>query len=235
VTTIFTDALIDPHASTPIPAGVYPPQQDSALLIAALQATGRAAGSRVADLCSGSGVVAMAAAVEGAACVTAFEMSPEAVACTRANVAAATLNVTVHHGCWTGAVRYAPFDVVTCNPPYVPHVPGADRSPIPLSAGPETAWNAGPDGRRILDPLCRRAPELLAAGGTMLIVQSEFADVKSTVQRLRRSGLRTEVVAEQWIPFGPVLTARAGWLERTGRLDAGRRRERLAVVRADRL
>jgi release factor glutamine methyltransferase len=50
---------------------------------------------------------------------------------------------------------------------------------------------------------------------------------------LRASGLSAEVVAAQEIPFGPVLTARARWLERTGRLRPGRRLERLVVIRAD--
>jgi release factor glutamine methyltransferase len=131
-------------------------------------------------------------------------------------------------------MEFAPFDVVTCNPPYVPFAEDADNEVVPLAAGPETAWNAGRDGRRILEPLCQRAPALVADGGTILIVQSEFADVDRTVEDLRAGGLHASIVAEQWIPFGPVLTARARWLERVGLLEAGRREERLAVVRAER-
>jgi release factor glutamine methyltransferase len=234
VTTVFNDELIDRPASIRVPDGVYRPHEDSALLIEALRATGRVAGSRVADLCSGSGVVALAAAAQGAAAVSAFEMSPRAVTCARVNAAAAGLDVHVHRGSWSRAAEFDPFDVVTCNPPYVPFAEDADDEPIPVGAGPDTAWNAGPDGRQVLDPLCERAPEILAHGGTILIVHSEFADVDRTVAGLRVGGLHADVVAEQWIPFGPVLTARAHWLERAGLLDTGRRMERLAVVRADR-
>ena len=233
MTTVFTDEPINRPAPIRVLDGVYAPQADSALLVEALGDTGRAAGSRVADLCSGSGVVALAAAAHGAASVAAFEMSARAVACARANVAAAGLDVRVHRGSWARAVEFDPFDVVTCNPPYVPHDPaGLDKGPT--FAGPATAWNAGPDGRAVLDPLCERAPELLAHGGMMLIVQSEFANVNRTVESLRASGLSAEVVLEQLIPFGPVLTARAEWLERIGALPCGRREERIAVVRADR-
>jgi release factor glutamine methyltransferase len=233
VTSVLTTSIAGP---TPIhvPPGVYPPQEDSALLIGALRATGRVPGSRIADLCSGSGVVALAAAAQGAASVAAFETDRRAVACARANAAAAGLDLTVHRGCWSRAVELEPFDVVTCNPPYVPFDEGADDRPITALAGPEGAWNAGRDGRQVLDPLCERAPQLLTDGGTMLIVHSEFADVELTVEALRASGLHANVVAEQWIPFGPVLTARAHFLERNGMLEAGRRVERLAVVRADR-
>ncbi|GLP81354.1 methylase [Mycobacterium antarcticum] len=234
MTSIFTDDLVDQPRPILVPTGVYPPQEDSALLIDALRDTGRAPGSRVADLCSGSGVVALAAATQGAASVAAFEMSARAVSCARANASAAGHNVRVHRGSWSRAIEFEPFDVVTCNPPYVPFDEGADDGPIPAAAGPDTAWNAGRDGRRILDPLCEQASEMLADGGTILIVHSEFADIEQTVTGLQDSGLRARVVAEQWIPFGPVMTARAKWLERTGRLEAGRRQERLAVVRADR-
>ena len=51
--------------------------------------------------------------------------------------------------------------------------------------------------------------------------------------RLSAAGLDAEVVAWQWIPFGPVLTSRAWWLEETDRLDPGRREEELLVIRAD--
>ena len=37
----------------------------------------------------------------------------------------------------------------------------------------------------------------------------------------------------QLIPFGPVLNARAGWMESVGMLPVGRREEELVVIRAD--
>jgi release factor glutamine methyltransferase len=217
-----------------VPHGVYAPQEDSALLIDALRATGRAAGSRVADLCTGSGVVALAAAAQGAASVAAFETRSRAVTCARANASAAGLDVSVHRGSWARAAEFRSFDVVTCNPPYVPYAEDADEEPIPADAGPDAAWNAGRDGRQVLDPLCERAPELLAKGGTILIVHSEFADVDRTVEGLRAGDLRADVVAEQWIPFGPVLTARAHWLEHVGLLETGLRQERLAGTGGER-
>jgi len=64
-------------------------------------------------------------------------------------------------------------------------------------------------------------------------VQSEFAGPRETLAALASAGLDAEVVAYQWIPFGPVLTSRAAWLEETGRLEPGRREEELLVIRAD--
>ena len=64
------------------------------------------------------------------------------------------------------------------------------------------------------DPLCQAVPDLLADRGSLLLVQSEFADPRRTLAGLSSAGLDAEVVAWQWIPFGPVLTSRAWWLKR---------------------
>jgi release factor glutamine methyltransferase len=85
----------------------------------------------------------------------------------------------------------------------------------------------------VLDPLCAAAPRLLAEAGTLLIVQSEFSGTHATVEALSDAGLSAAVVAQESVPFGPVLRARAEWLERTGRLEQNRRMEELVVIRAD--
>ena len=228
-----TGAYADPRGDLTAPVGVYAPQHDSELLTGVLARTGLARGGRVADLCTGSGVAAIAAATNGAVDVMAFDVSPQAVRCARGNAATAGVDVDVRLGSWSRAVEFGPFDLVVCNPPYVPEPPGGDLETIPSHAGPATAFNAGVDGRLVLDPLCAAAPDLLGEDGTMLIVHSEFSDVDASLAILRQAGLKASVIARQWIPFGPVLTARAGWLERSGKLEQGRRIEELVVIRAD--
>jgi release factor glutamine methyltransferase len=216
-----------------VPSDVYVPQEDSQLLIDVMEKTGRARGNRVADLCTGTGIVAIAACEQGASQVTAFDICPRAVHCARTDAATAGLDVSVHLGSWARAVEFGPYDLVVCNPPYVPHDPSIDAAQLPSDIGPARAWDAGYDGRLVLDPLCATAPQLLVGGGTLLLVQSEFAEPRSTLAALARAGMDAEVVAYQWIPFGPVLTSRAEWLEETGRLEPGRREEQLLVIRAD--
>ena len=228
VTAVFPDTALP----VVTPAGVYAPQEDSQLLIDTLLASGLAPGSRVADLCTGSGVVAVAAAAMGASEVMAFEISEEAADCAAANAYVAGVAVDIRCGSWTLARDCSPFDLVTANPPYVPTMDDDPHGPL-VSAGPARAWNAGPDGRMILDPLCDSAGDLLSHGGSLLLVQSSFADVTQSLRRLRSAGLTADVVASQWIPFGPVLMARAQWLEYTGLLPVGQRLEELVVIRAD--
>jgi release factor glutamine methyltransferase len=213
--------------------GVYPPQHDSQLLIDTLEKTELAQGRRVLDLCTGSGVVAIAAAEFGAASVTAFDICPHAVRCSRGNAVHAGVVIDVREGSCPGALDHAPFDVIVSNPPYVPTPPAGDTEVIPMTAGPARAWNAGADGRLVLDPLCESAASLLAAGGSMLLVQSTLSGVENSVNALRATGLDAEVIASQLVPFGPVLSARVGWLEVTGMIQKGCRTEELVVIRAD--
>jgi len=95
------------------------------------------------------------------------------------------------------------------------------------------AWNAGPDGRLVLDPLCESASKLLCDRGSLLLVHSAIAGVQQSLDRLKWAGLEAEVIASKWIPFGPVMLARANWLEETGRIPRGHREEELVVIRAD--
>lgn len=228
MTTLYPDVR-----SVDASAGVYAPQHDSHLLIEALQDAGGVAGRSVADICTGSGVVAIAAAQLGARQVTAFDISGQAVECARRNSAAAGVRVDVRRGTCSDAARLGPYDVLLSNPPYVPANPRAGRHGVAADVGPSRAWDAGPDGRLVLDPLCEAAPAMLRDGATLLIVQSEFADPRRTVHSLRRGGLDAHVFLSRVIPFGPVLTARAAWMERTGLLEPGRREEEIVVVRAE--
>ncbi|CAN5510846.1 class I SAM-dependent methyltransferase [soil metagenome] len=223
-----------PELHRPIHAApdVYRPQEDSRLLIDTLERTTVVVGRRVADLCAGSGIVGIAAAELGAEAVTAWDISEDAVRCARRNAREAGVDVDVRLGTFSDALADGPYDVVVSNPPYVPTPADIDRG-VPAGADPARSWDGGEDGRLIIDPLCALAPALLTDGGTMLLVQSEFAGVEQTVGALRDVGLTAEVVAWQLIPFGPVLSAQASWLESTGRLPAGRRDEELVVIRAD--
>ena len=212
--------------------GVYPPQEDTQLLIDVMEKASLAKGRRVADLCTGSGAVAIAACEQDAASVTAFDICSRAVRCARSNAAAAGVDVAVHLGSWARGVEFGPYDLIVCNPPYVPHDPEIEDA-LPLQLGRAQAWDAGYDGRLVLDPLCAAVCGMLADGGSLLLVQSEFAAPRETLAALASCGLDAEIVARQWIPFGPVLSARADWLEATGRLEPGRREEELLSIRAD--
>src|SRR6185437_14417523 len=93
----------------PVDTKVYQPQADSRLLVEAMRRGGEVAGRRVLDLCTGSGFVAIAAAEMGCASVTAFDICPHAVRCSRDNAVDAGVDLDVRQGPWIEAFDCPPF------------------------------------------------------------------------------------------------------------------------------
>ena len=123
-------------------------------------------------------------------------------------------------------------DGCSFQPARCPTPRGVDYVALAADVGPTSAWDAGEDGRLLLHPLRASAPDLVTSGGNLLLVNSEFAGVDRSLEVLRASGLST-VVVWQSIPFGPVLLARATWMERavTNCREAGRRASRRGAGR----
>ncbi|GGK32766.1 HemK2/MTQ2 family protein methyltransferase [Nocardia camponoti] len=204
---------------------VYPPQADTWLLRRALCALPSARGLRVLDAFAGTGALTLAAAANGARTVTAIDRSRPALLSTWANCRLRGISVELIHGDFTTALGLPRFDLVLANPPYVP----AARD----GRGAGLAWDAGQDGRRILDRLCAVLPSLLTPQGMALIVHSTISDPHQTLNSLRDNGVHAHVVAKQTIPFGPVMRSRVGWLAAQGHVAPGQRHEELVVIRVD--
>ncbi|SCE61211.1 HemK2/MTQ2 family protein methyltransferase [Streptomyces sp. OspMP-M43] len=205
--------------------GVYRPQTDTLLLALAMRREGIGPGTDLLDLCTGSGALALHAARLGAR-VTAVDISRRAVASARLNTALARLPVTVRRGDLLRALPGHTFDAVVSNPPYVP-APGLS---LPRY-GPGRSWDAGPDGRVILDRICDDASAALRPGGLLLLVQSGLSRPEETVGRLSAAGFAVSVTDRVTIPFGPVTRRRAAWLRDRGLLRDRLDREELVVIR----
>lgn len=207
--------------------GVYEPQEDSILLCDVAAESGVVPGARVLDMCTGSGAVAITAALLGARNVVAFDISARAVACAQRNARSVGVDVEVRLGSFSDAATLEPFDVVLCNPPYVP------SENEPTGMGLHRAWDAGEDGRVVLDPLCTQSAELLRPGGVLLVVHSEFSGPARTREMLQVHGFGVSDAALRTIDFGPVMNARVDWMEARGLLEPGCRTEELVVLRGD--
>ncbi|MFE0547770.1 HemK2/MTQ2 family protein methyltransferase [Streptomyces sp. NPDC058891] len=170
--------------------GVYVPQRDTVLLQRALHRETLLPRAAVLDVGTGTGVLALAAASRGA-CVTAVDISWPAVWTARLNALLARTPVRVLHGDLTAPVAGCTFDLILTNPPYVP------EPSVPPRRGSARAWEAGRDGRQILDRICRDAPPLLRRGGVLLVVHSAISGVGTTLARIRDAGLAAEVTERQ--------------------------------------
>lgn len=209
--------------------GVYEPESDTHLLLRAALAEGSPAGPRVLDVGTGTGRLALGMADAGAAEVTAIDISRRAVWAARLNSWLHGLPIRAYRGDLLDAVAGQRFDLILANPPYVP-APAGTRGRHSRSR----AWDAGLDGRELLDRICGAAPHHLAPGGLLLLVHSSLCDADRTVELLARAGLEGEVIERAQIPFGPVMRSRAGWLAEQGLIDDGQQIEELVVIRARR-
>ncbi len=207
------------------PPGVYRAQDDTSLLVETVHRGDHARGRTVLDLGTGSGALAVAAVRAGAISVDAVDLSLRSAVTARVNAWINGAAVSVHCGDLYAPVADRRFDLVLTNPPYVPSRGGS----LPRHRMGR-CWDAGPDGRALLDRICAGAPGVLALGGLLLLVQSEFSGEQATLDAMRVAGLKAEVVARARIPFGPVLRERLPMLRERGLLAPGQTDEGLVVL-----
>ncbi|MDQ5886321.1 MAG: release factor glutamine methyltransferase [Patescibacteria group bacterium] len=95
---------------------VYPGGIDSELTC---EAIGDTTNKSVLDLCTGTGIVAVKAALGGASSVVAVDLNPEAVKNAKTNAQKFNLSqIDVREGSLFEPVRGERFDIVAVNPPY---------------------------------------------------------------------------------------------------------------------
>lgn len=135
----------------------------------------RAASLRVADVCTGSGCVAVAIAVERrAARVVATDVSAAALEIARRNVMRHGVRDRVE--CVQGDLLTpltGRFDLIVANPPYVAVGSRTALQPEVRNFEPETALFGGTDGLEIIRRLVRGAPACLNQDGYLMF---EFGD-----------------------------------------------------------
>ena len=144
-------------------------------------------GKNVADLCTGSGIQALAACRAGARKVVALDINPTAAGTAAANARANGYGhrVAVITSDLFSAVSAVPlFDVILTNPPFCSGAAWdvADR-----------AWRAGPHYRNI-KALFAQAAERLAPGGAIYIILSSQSDLELLGCFVREAGLTARLV-----------------------------------------
>jgi release factor glutamine methyltransferase len=207
--------------------GVFRPISDSRMLAEALRRETLPPGARVLDLCTGSGLLALTAARRGVRDVTAIDVSRRALWTVRINARLNGVRIRTLRGSLFEPVAGERFDAIVSNPPYVPAP--SDRLP---RRGASRAWEAGLDGRVLLDLLLEQAPAHLAPGGRLLVVHSSILGFGATEQALEAHGLSVDVADRARGPLGPLMSANRELLEARGMLRPGEDEEEVHVIRA---
>ena len=151
------------------------PRSDTEVLAERAIALARAAGegARVLDLCAGSGCVGLAVASQVPTCrVVLADVSEAALRLCKQNVRRNGLNARVT--CVLADALESPssslwdFDVIACNPPYIPtgDLPGLDVSVRDYE--PWLALAGGEDGLKFYRAIAGKWSSALRLGGTLL-------------------------------------------------------------------
>jgi release factor glutamine methyltransferase len=159
-----------------------------ASFIAGLDLRGRS----VADIGTGAGILALAAARAGAARVVAIDINPNAARAANDNARINGLADRVTGVCsnlMSGLAHGPLFDVIVTNPPYFAGEPRdlADR-----------AWHSGPSHRDVMN-LFVQARARLAPGGRMYVLLSARADLVFLSTLMERAGFRVRLADQRSI------------------------------------
>ena len=148
--------------------GALIPRNDTETLCE--QALARMQGrERVLDLCTGTGALAIAIALQfPGAQVTAADISADALAVARQNIADTGARVTLRQGDLFAAVSGERFDIIVSNPPYITAEEMSDLQPE-VCREPALALYGGLDGLDFYRRIAREAPDYLSPGGWLLL------------------------------------------------------------------
>lgn len=141
---------------------VYPPSEDSILLTESLNIR---IGEKVLEIGTGSGIVSIQCALNGAD-VVCGDINPRAVALARRNAAANGVDIDVRETDVYSNIE-GRFDTIVFNLPYLPVEDEGELA---------KAWSGGPDGLGPLPRLLEGAPEHLLPDGRVVVVVSSLMD-----------------------------------------------------------
>lgn len=155
---------VDPHVLIPRP-------ETELLVEAGLDFLRRRPAAVVADICTGSGCVAIALASHAPqARLLAVDLDPAALAVARRNAARHGLagRITFLEGdLWSPLPGRV--DLAVCNPPYVAEREWSSLMPEVRDYEPRQALAAGEDGLAVIRRLLAEAPQRLSPGGALYV------------------------------------------------------------------
>ena len=181
---------------------VYEPAEDTFLLAEHLVV---AEDDVVLDVGTGSGIQAVLAAKK-AKRVVAVDINPYAIECAIKNAQTNEVKerIEFRQGDLFQSIKPdEKFDVILFNSPYLPSEPDEEKSWI------GKAWAGGPNGRAVIDRFIADAPDYLADGGRIQLVQSSLSNVDKTIQMFKERNLQARVAAQVKVAFESIVLIEA--------------------------
>lgn len=186
--------LVDEH--------VYEPAEDTFLLAEQLRVNEDDA---ILDMGTGCGILAVLAA-EKAKRVVAVDINPYAIKCASNNAEMNGVKERIEFRLGNLFQPIKPseiFNRILFNAPYLPSYPHEERSWI------GKAWAGGQDGRKIIDQFILSAPNFLADGGRIQLVQSSLSDLNKTLKAFDGMNFERKVATRVKVPFESIVLIEA--------------------------
>ena len=163
---------------------------------------------RVADICTGSGCIAVALAKNlPHAQLIATDISPDALALAMENAERHAIadRIDLREGDLLAPLAgEAPFDWILANPPYIPDNEWDAVEPNVKDHEPHLALRASPDGLTFVRTLIERARPFLAEGGSLMI-ELAAATAADAAEHARAHGWTNPVILKDHEDYDRVL------------------------------
>ena len=171
---------------------VYPPAEDTFLLLDALE---DCTNLKVLEMGCGKGLISCHLAYNGAH-LTAVDINPQAVKCTKNNLKNNQLDGQVINSDLFQQIDSC-FDLLIFNPPYL----SAEEEGLGMI---EKAWAGGPTGTEVLAKFMEQGREHLSSQGKIIVLLSSEMDHESlekTLAKFTRHKLKTRrcFFEELWV------------------------------------
>lgn len=174
--------------------GVYPPSEDTFLLMDAVSGERAARG---VELCSGTGAVGLSIASRVGEMV-AVDLNPMAAMNTLLNYTENGMRVHVVVGDLFSPIC-GEFDLIIMNPPYLPDEEGAPA---------DVALSGGANGRSIIDRFISEVGNFLTLGGRAYMLQSSLNGIEESIEMAESHGLFAEIVGRKDFDFESLVVIR---------------------------
>ncbi len=166
------------------------------------------------DIGTGSGLLAIVAAKQGASLVYVLDSNPNAVAAALENANLNGVRDRLRELPVGDSIIPLPsgetVDVAISNPAQLP---------LPQEAEALNPYYSGPDGRNMIDAVIKASAARLSPRGRLLMVHNSVTNFPKSLDLMRSLGLSTRILGERSLELRPVFDR--NWLDEIGGVSAG--------------
>ncbi len=147
------------------------------------------------DLCCGTGAIGCVLGIRGNLQVTLADLSNDALALAEENCRALGIKATIVQGDLFSPLQGQSFDLIVCNPPYIPtgDIPALDKEVREYE--PHMALDGGKDGLTFYRRLAEESMEFLNPDGAVLC-EIGMGQEKSVSALFEKKGFRTRTAKD---------------------------------------